>query len=326
MRRIFHLSLPVSDLEAARRFYQRYLGATLGRTEDDWIDVLLWGHQITLQHRPDEVLPSAAQGKRHFGAVLPWNEWEALAAHLESLGADFIEPPAVLHASTPEEQAKLYLEDPSHNVIEIKAYRDFPRVLGTGDASLRRGPGVTLFEYLSIAYSLIFSFAVIRIVGGLRHVFDWNRLYAVHASSVCFVLFGVLALFWAHWSTRDLDWTFPAFLMNLLGPATFYFAASVIVPDEPASVESWRNYYYSVRVPFYSGICAYAVIMFSNTTLLLGLPLLHPMRGVQAGILTIGIVGLSTARPGVHRMLMLSTVIIMLGVVTVLLRPGSLAA
>ena len=133
MRRIFHLSIPVADLEQASHFYQRFLGATVGRTADDWVDILLWGHQITLQHRPDEVLPRAAQGKRHFGVVLPWTEWQALGAKLESLGTEFLEPPVALHESTPMEQAKLYIQDPSHNVIEIKAYRDFPGVLGTQD-------------------------------------------------------------------------------------------------------------------------------------------------------------------------------------------------
>jgi extradiol dioxygenase family protein len=39
----------------------------------------LWGHQITFRLRPDEVLAPDQQGKRHFGVVLPWAEWEALA-------------------------------------------------------------------------------------------------------------------------------------------------------------------------------------------------------------------------------------------------------
>ena len=134
MRRIFHLSIPVADLEEASDFYQRCLGAAIGRTADDWIDILLWGHQITLQHRPEEVLPAAAQGKRHFGAVLPWCEWKELSEKLTSRGVDFLEPPVVLHESTPMEQAKLYIQDPSNNIIEIKAYRDFPGVLGTRDA------------------------------------------------------------------------------------------------------------------------------------------------------------------------------------------------
>lgn len=122
-RHIFHLSIPVADLAAAQRFYTEALGATIGREHDDWLDVLVWGHQITLQLRPNEVVPPDQQGKRHFGVVLPWAEWEALAARVRRAGVAFLSEPAVLLTGTPEEQGKFYLADPSHNVIEIKAYR-----------------------------------------------------------------------------------------------------------------------------------------------------------------------------------------------------------
>ena len=130
MRTIFHLSLPVRDLAQASAFYVERLGARVGRREETWLDILLWGHQITLQLRPDEVLSPEQQGKRHFGAVLPWAEWEGLAQRLEAEGCAFYRAPQVLHAGTPDEQAKLYLRDPSDNVIELKAYRDVPGVLG----------------------------------------------------------------------------------------------------------------------------------------------------------------------------------------------------
>lgn len=133
-RYVFHLSIPVSDLAVAERFYVDVLGAVVGRRDPTWIDVLLWGHQITLQLRPDEVLPLAQQGKRHFGVALPWREWEALAAKLTQSGVSFLSSPERLFVGTPEEQAKLYLEDPSHNVIEIKAYRDLRTTVGHGDA------------------------------------------------------------------------------------------------------------------------------------------------------------------------------------------------
>lgn len=124
LRHVFHLSIPVYDLEASKAFYVGVLGASIGRTHDEWLDVLLWGHQITLQRRPDEVLPRERQGRRHFGVVLPWEEWESLAAQVRAAGAAFLEEPKVSHRGTPEEQGKFYLEDPSHNVVEIKAYRD----------------------------------------------------------------------------------------------------------------------------------------------------------------------------------------------------------
>ena len=127
----FHLSIPVSELEPAKRFYVTVLGARTGRENSEWLDVLLWGHQITLQRRPEEVVPLKGQGKRHFGVILPWAEWENQASRLRSIGISFLSEPEVLLAGTPEEQAKFYLEDPSHNVIEVKTYRDAGLVLGS---------------------------------------------------------------------------------------------------------------------------------------------------------------------------------------------------
>ena len=129
-RYIFHLSIPVADLEVAAKFYSAVLGATIGRANDEWLDVLLWGHQITLQKRPSEVLPPEAQGKRHFGVVLPWPEWERLADRLRTADVSFLERPSITLRGTSQEQAKFYLADPSNNVIEIKAYRDVTAVLG----------------------------------------------------------------------------------------------------------------------------------------------------------------------------------------------------
>ena len=128
-RYIFHLSIPVSDLELARRFYVDVLGASTGRENPDWLDVLLWGHQITLQLKPAEVLPLRQQGKRHFGVTMPWREWELAAKRVESSGVGFLAEPKVFQPDSPDEHAKFLLSDPSHNVIEIKAYRDVQAAL-----------------------------------------------------------------------------------------------------------------------------------------------------------------------------------------------------
>ncbi|MGD8689372.1 MAG: VOC family protein [Gammaproteobacteria bacterium] len=129
-RHIFHLSIPVADLAAAKRFYVDVLEAQVGRENEEWLDILLWGHQITLQRRPDEVLPLQRQGKRHFGVTLPWKEWERSMRRIRALGTKFLSNPTVLLKGSPEEQAKFYLADPSHNVIEVKAYRDVVGTLG----------------------------------------------------------------------------------------------------------------------------------------------------------------------------------------------------
>ncbi|MCC5670058.1 hypothetical protein LC653_41275 [Nostoc sp. CHAB 5784] len=82
-RPIFHLAFPVQDLEEAKNFYITTFGARVGRVRDKWIDIFLFEGQITLHERPSEVLPAREHGVRHFGAILAWPDWEALALTLD---------------------------------------------------------------------------------------------------------------------------------------------------------------------------------------------------------------------------------------------------
>lgn len=130
-RPIFHLSFPVLDLNAAKTFYCDVLGATIGRDNGNWADIVLFGHQLTLHDRPSEVLAPDQRGVRHFGAILPWQEWISLGARLQSKRCTFAIPPAISNAGTDQETGKMLLSDPSDNLVEIKAYRRVAAVLGT---------------------------------------------------------------------------------------------------------------------------------------------------------------------------------------------------
>lgn len=122
---IFHLSIPVRDLDTSIAWYVDTLGAVAGRREDGWADIALFGAQVTLQHVPADVL-SPMPRSRHFGATLGWDEWEALMPRLTG----FVEGPRTDYVGEPREQAKAMIADPSGNWIEIKAYRRPDVVLG----------------------------------------------------------------------------------------------------------------------------------------------------------------------------------------------------
>jgi len=121
---IFHLSFPVDDLDEAIAFYVG-LGGVPGRREAAWADVALFGAQVTLQQVPEDVLRPMPRC-RHFGATLPWTQWERLVGRLGS----FVEEPRVDYPGTELEQGKAMIADPSGNLIELKAYRQPAAVLG----------------------------------------------------------------------------------------------------------------------------------------------------------------------------------------------------
>ncbi len=127
----FHLAFPVNDLGKAHIFYHDLLGCPLGRTSDRWIDLNFFGHQITAHLRSNEEEPAdtnAVDGEqvpvRHFGAILDWDDWEALSEKLKAAGADFIIQPRVRFRGKAGEQGTFFVRDPSGNALEFKTFRD----------------------------------------------------------------------------------------------------------------------------------------------------------------------------------------------------------
>ena len=130
---ILHLSLPVDNLENARRFYFDVLGCRLGRERDDWFDAWFYGMQLTLQLRPTEVKPCEEQGVSHFGVVLrSRTDFDVLVAHIDASGTQWMTRPEI--HSDPALSGKFggKLSDPSGNVIEIKFYDEVSDLLAKG--------------------------------------------------------------------------------------------------------------------------------------------------------------------------------------------------
>ncbi|MCX7891682.1 MAG: VOC family protein [Burkholderiales bacterium] len=131
----FHLAFPVTSLAKARAFYGGLLGCPEGRSSDDWVDFDFYGHQIVAHLAPEEAghrKTSAVDGDqvpvRHFGVVLPMDEWERLAARLRAAGVEFIIEPHVRFKGEVGEQATMFFLDPCGNALEFKAFKDIGRL------------------------------------------------------------------------------------------------------------------------------------------------------------------------------------------------------
>jgi len=129
----FHLAVPVDDLDAARAFYAGVLGCAEGRSAPTWIDFDLYGHQLVV-HLDDSRGTRRAHHTNavdghdvpvpHFGVVLDWARWEALAARLRERGVTFGIEPHVRFKGQVGEQATMFFRDPAGNALEFKAFKD----------------------------------------------------------------------------------------------------------------------------------------------------------------------------------------------------------
>ncbi|MBK8263221.1 MAG: VOC family protein [Nannocystis sp.] len=127
----FHLAFPIHDLEATRAFYRDVLGCGVGREAERWIDLDLYGHQLSahLVDRGDAGPPTnRVDGDdvpvRHFGCILEWEQWHRLAERIRAARIPFLIEPHIRFQGEPGEQATMFFQDPSGNALEFKAFRD----------------------------------------------------------------------------------------------------------------------------------------------------------------------------------------------------------
>jgi hypothetical protein len=126
----FHVAFPVDDLAAARRFYGEVLGCPEGRSDTQWVDFDLFGHQIVahLVDRRSERAHNPVDGDQvpvpHFGLLLRPDDWRVLADRLVAADVEFVIEPHTRFAGEAGEQSTMFVLDPAGNALEFKAFAD----------------------------------------------------------------------------------------------------------------------------------------------------------------------------------------------------------
>ncbi len=186
---------------------------------------------------------------------------------------------------------------------------------------------MTIFEYLSVAVSIVLSLAVVRLITGLPHLVAADKRYWVHSAWVLLTAVQIAMIWWNLWAYRQVeDWIFPGFVMILLVPSVVYFIAATLVPDTPANIESWRSHFFQVRRRFFLAYIFLFLCFFVNSWLLLQLPPVHPQRLGQALGIVLCSIGALAVRPRVHEILVsIALMLLPVGIALFFLRPGSMA-
>ena len=133
----FHLAIPVDDLATARAFYGGVFGCPEGRSSTHWVDFDFFGHQLVchMGQGAGVKLHNAVDGDAvpvpHFGVVLDWAAFHALAGRLEAAQVDFVIAPKTRFEGEVGEQATFFLYDHSGNALEFKAFKNPDRLFAS---------------------------------------------------------------------------------------------------------------------------------------------------------------------------------------------------
>jgi extradiol dioxygenase family protein len=130
MKANFHLALPCRDLKKTKVFYIDALGAKMGRNSENWIDIDLYGNQLTFTtagdfnfdfknyRLGDQILPSF-----HFGIIVDVELWGQLYARLVSQPLN-LTPKATHMKGKTGEHLSFFVKDPNGYMVEFKSFKN----------------------------------------------------------------------------------------------------------------------------------------------------------------------------------------------------------
>jgi hypothetical protein len=159
---------------------------------------------------------------------------------------------------------------------------------------------VTLFEYIAIAYSMLGSFAALRALSGIPHAIQDGKRYWVHLTWLFATLGTVLLSFWAFWWSRDVLWNIVSFVTVLASPGIGYVFVSLLVPENPETVDSWRDHFYAVRLRLFLIAIAWDIMTFLGAALR---PDHSPSVAVFGSLIAIHLTGAISREPRVQALL-----------------------
>jgi len=128
MEPLFHLSIPVDDLDRAKAFYIDALGCAIGRETRGRFDINFFGHHVVAHLSPREaakdngVIPSDGDSAplNHFGVLFPIDQWKEMEERLVARNTIFTLSPRLSFKGNPAEQHIMMLPDGCGNVVEFK--------------------------------------------------------------------------------------------------------------------------------------------------------------------------------------------------------------
>jgi hypothetical protein len=168
---------------------------------------------------------------------------------------------------------------------------------------------------------MVLSFTVLRALSVLPHAVRIGRRYWVHTTWVGLTLATTLLMFWNFWLYREIEWTLPRLALVLANPSILFVIASLLAPGDSSATESWREYFFSIRLRFFVTCIVWDLSALTENFVLGDFPTFH-FFNIQLWVMTLAhVAGAASKRAGVQAAIALALLVLV-----ALLLSGALSA
>jgi hypothetical protein len=131
------MSLPCLSVKETKNFYINSIGATSGRHTQNWVDINLFGHQLTFIkaekfnfNSPNYVFEGKILPSFHFGIIIDEKTWNETYAKLIKLDLEIVEKTTFL-SNKAGEHSSFFIKDPNDYMLEFKCFKDSNNIFKT---------------------------------------------------------------------------------------------------------------------------------------------------------------------------------------------------
>ncbi|MDC1504376.1 MAG: bleomycin resistance protein [Winogradskyella sp.] len=130
METLFHMSLPCLSVKETKNFYVNNIGASLGRSAQTWVDINLFGHQITFIkadkfnfNSPNYVFEGHILPSFHFGIIINEDTWKSIYEKLKESNLNVVNKTTFLQEKSGE-HSSFFIKDPNDYMLEFKNFKN----------------------------------------------------------------------------------------------------------------------------------------------------------------------------------------------------------
>jgi len=116
---------------------------------------------------------------------------------------------------------------------------------------------LTIFEFLSVAASIVLALGLSTLITSIPYVFDARKRDWLHALAFVALVAGHILAWWRIWPLNSVaNWNILGFAILMGTPLSLYLAATALVSNNPNQVESWKKQFSERSRWFFSALVA----------------------------------------------------------------------